>query len=164
MSSFTHGKQIAVGAAIIVIIGIFFYADIINTLFSSNKNTNEDRDSSASLTNTMENKNELNVVDVVVGSGPEVKAGLTAVVHYVGTLENGTKFDSSYDRGEPFSFVVGIGNVIKGWDEGLLGMKVGGKRRLIIPPHLAYGDRGIPPAIPPSSTLIFEVELLGVRN
>jgi len=80
-------------------------------------------------------------------------------VHYTGTLENGAKFDSSYDRGQPYSFAIGTGNVIKGWDEGLMSMKEGGKRKLIIPPDLAYGARGRP-GIPPNSTLIFEVELV----
>jgi peptidylprolyl isomerase len=84
-------------------------------------------------------------------------------VHYTGTLENGTKFDSSVDRGQPLSFPIGVGRVIKGWDEGVMTMKIGGKRKLIIPPDLAYGVSGRPPVIPPSATLIFEVELLGAK-
>ena len=89
--------------------------------------------------------------------------GETAFVHYTGWLEDGTKFDSSVDRGDPFSFRLGAGRVIKGWDEGVVGMKIGTKRKLIIPPHLGYGRRGAGRIIPPNATLIFEVELLDLR-
>jgi peptidylprolyl isomerase len=97
------------------------------------------------------------------GVGREVKAGDTAVVHYTGKLTNGVVFDSSHRRGEPFSFVLGAGTVIKGWDEGVVGMKVGEKRKLVIPAELGYGSRGSPPSIPPNAKLIFEVELVGVK-
>lgn len=100
--------------------------------------------------------------DLVVGNGSEAVAGKKVSVHYTGTLTNGSKFDSSLDRGQPFQFQLGAGQVIRGWDQGVAGMKVGGKRRLTIPPELAYGARGFPPVIPPNSTLVFEVELLGV--
>lgn len=110
---------------------------------------------------TMENG--LKIEDLKIGSGAEAKPGNTVTVNYLGTLINGTKFDSSYDRGQSFSFLLGGGQVIPGWDQGLLGMKVGGKRKLTIPPTLAYGERGVPGAIPPNSTLIFEVELLGIK-
>ena len=106
---------------------------------------------------------ELQIEDIRVGTGAEAKAGQTVSVHYVGTLTDGKKFDSSRDRGSPFNFPLGGGKVIKGWDQGVAGMKVGGLRKLTIPPHLAYGDRGFPGAIPPGATLIFEVELVGVR-
>jgi FKBP-type peptidyl-prolyl cis-trans isomerase len=106
----------------------------------------------------------LKYTDDQVGTGVEAVAGKTAVVHYTGWLvADGKKFDSSKDRGQPFSFPLGRGQVIKGWDEGVAGMKVGGKRTLIIPPELGYGARGAPGAIPPNAALKFEVELLDVR-
>jgi len=101
--------------------------------------------------------------DLTVGSGAEAIAGKTVSVHYTGWLENGTKFDSSLDRGEPFMFQLGAGEVIAGWDEGVAGMKVGGKRRLVIPSDLGYGARGAGGVIPPNATLIFEVELLAIQ-
>ena len=101
--------------------------------------------------------------DLVVGTGEEARIGATAIVHYTGWLLDGTKFDSSVDRGTPFEFVIGRGQVIKGWDEGVGSMNVGGKRELIIPPDLAYGDRGAGSVIPPGATLKFEVELIGLR-
>ena len=100
--------------------------------------------------------------DVVVGTGAEAVAGKTVDVHYTGTLDDGTQFDSSRTRG-PFSFRLGGGQVIKGWDEGVAGMKVGGQRRLVIPHQLGYGTRGAGGVIPPLATLVFDVELLGVR-
>ncbi len=106
---------------------------------------------------------ELQIEQLKPGAGTEAKAGNTVTVHYVGTLTDGKKFDSSRDRNEGFSFKLGGGQVIKGWDQGVAGMLVGEVRKLTIPPHLAYGDRGFPGAIPPGSTLVFEVELLGVR-
>ncbi len=104
----------------------------------------------------------LQIEDIKVGTGAAAQNGNVVSVHYTGTLLDGTKFDSSVDRGQPFSFTLGAGQVIQGWEEGLLGMKVGGKRKLRIPPDMAYGDRALGP-IPANSTLIFEVELLGVK-
>lgn len=104
----------------------------------------------------------LEITEIVPGDGAEAKSGDTLVVHYTGTLGNGEKFDSSLDRGEPFTFVLGSGQVIPGWDMGLAGMRVGGKRKLVIPPELAYGEQERGP-IPPNSTLIFEVELLEIK-
>jgi len=101
--------------------------------------------------------------DTTVGEGDVACKGQTVSVHYTGWLENGTKFDSSKDRNDPFEFKLGGGQVIRGWDEGVAGMKVGGVRRLTIPPQLGYGDRGAGGVIPPKATLIFEVELLATR-
>ncbi len=104
----------------------------------------------------------LQIDDIKVGTGKEAKDGTQVTVHYVGTLTDGAKFDSSRDRNEGFDFRLGAGQVIKGWDQGVAGMKVGGLRKLTIGPELAYGARGYPPVIPPNSTLLFEVELLEV--
>ena len=101
--------------------------------------------------------------EIVVGTGASPKSGQQVTVHYTGWLKDGTKFDSSVDRHEPFTFQIGVGQVIRGWDEGVSSMKVGGKRKLIIPPQLGYGARGAGGVIPPNATLYFEVELLGVR-
>jgi len=101
--------------------------------------------------------------DVAVGQGDEARQGSTVRVHYTGWLPDGTKFDSSRDRGEPFAFTLGAGQVIAGWDEGVKGMKAGGRRKLVLPPQLAYGEEGAPPAIPPRSTLVFDVEVLEVK-
>ena len=105
----------------------------------------------------------LKYVDETVGTGDSPTRGKKVRVHYTGRLTDGKKFDSSVDRGQPFEFVIGVGQVIKGWDEGVASMKVGGKRQLIIPPELGYGARGAPGAIPPNATLIFDVELLQVQ-
>ena len=105
----------------------------------------------------------LQKIDLVQGKGPEAKTGDNVSVHYTGTLENGEKFDSSKDRNQPFQFKLGAGRVIQGWDQGVPGMKVGGKRKLIIPPSLGYGARGAGAKIPPNSVLIFEVELLEIK-
>lgn len=105
----------------------------------------------------------LKIDDQVVGEGEVAKSGHTVTVHYTGTLPDGSKFDSSLDRGRPFEFTLGQGRVIQGWEQGVLGMKVGGKRRLEIPPELGYGPRGFPPVIPANATLHFDIELLGVR-
>jgi peptidylprolyl isomerase len=111
--------------------------------------------------------NTLQVHDIVTGTGASPRVGQTCVMHYTGwLLENGEKtrkFDSSVDRGEPFEFRIGVGQVIQGWDEGVITMLVGGKRELIIPPHLGYGAHGAGGVIPPNATLLFEVELLGLR-
>lgn len=107
---------------------------------------------------------ELQIIDIEEGTGPEAAAGRQVAVHYVGVaFSTGEQFDSSYDRGTPLTFPLGAGRVIPGWDNGLIGMKVGGRRRLEIPPHLAYGDRGAGGVIKPGETLIFVCDLVGVK-
>ncbi len=115
------------------------------------------------MANTVSTESGLQYVDEVVGNGASPQKGQTVVVHYTGWLTNGTKFDSSVDRGRPFEFTLGVGQVIKGWDEGVATMKIGGKRKLTIPPDLGYGSRGAGGLIPPGATLVFDVELLGVK-
>jgi FKBP-type peptidyl-prolyl cis-trans isomerase len=106
---------------------------------------------------------KLKFIDLKVGQGPQPKDGQIVRVHYTGWLTNGMKFDSSVDRNEPFEFTLGAGQVIRGWDEGVATMKVGGKRKLTIPSDLGYGLKGSPPEIPPNATLIFDVELLAIK-
>ena len=120
-------------------------------------------ESSASEGKEITTSSGLQYIDQIVGTGETAKAGQTVSVHYTGWLTNGKKFDSSVDRGQPFSFRLGVGQVIKGWDEGVQGMKIGGKRKLTIPSNLGYGARGAGGLIPPHATLVFDVELLGVQ-
>lgn len=143
----------------ILVIGAVIFGAIY---FLRNSNTNLPV---AETQNTIDNNNmeELVKEDLVVGTGAEAVSGKTVSVHYLGTLTDGTKFDSSYDRNTPFEFVLDQGEVIQGWDEGVAGMKVGGKRKLTIPPSLGYGAQGAGDVIPPNATLVFEVELLDVK-
>ena len=115
------------------------------------------------LDNAIVTPSGLKYIDIEVGTGDSPTTGQTVKVHYTGTLTDGKKFDSSVDRGQPFSFKIGVGQVIKGWDEGVATMKVGGKRTLIIPPDLGYGERGAGGVIPGNATLLFDIELLGVN-
>ena len=120
-------------------------------------------ESSASEGKEITTSSGLQYIDQVVGTGDTATSGQTVSVHYTGWLTNGKKFDSSVDRGQPFSFRLGVGQVIKGWDEGVQGMKIGGKRKLTIPSNLGYGARGAGGLIPPHATLVFDVELLGLQ-
>jgi methyltransferase (TIGR00027 family) len=146
-----------------------WWAKLIIPLLPAKKRSEHQRESgyviySKDLNPTKEhNMNELKVTDTVVGTGKEAVKGALLTMHYTGTLEDGTKFDSSHDRGTPFQFVLGAGRVIKGWDQGILGMKEGGKRTLHIPSHLAYGERQMGPVIKPNSNLLFDVELIECR-
>ncbi|MDP2820603.1 MAG: FKBP-type peptidyl-prolyl cis-trans isomerase [bacterium] len=141
----------------VAIVGFFLIKDF------SNKDIKESEIINTS-NNMIQETNGFKIETLKEGQGNSAQNGDMVQVHYVGTLENGTKFDSSLDRNQPFSFKLGIGQVIKGWDLGVVGMKIGEKRKLIIPSDLAYGDTGIPQAnIPPKATLIFEVELLSIN-
>jgi len=161
MKKISKNEVVAISVALLVITGFVMFGSL--GLFSSS--------SSLSLNNLNMNISDsgeqrapqLSISDLVVGTGTEAVAGKHIVVNYRGTLMNGTEFDSSYSRGVPFDFDLGAGQVIAGWEQGFVGMKVGGKRKLIIPASLAYGDRAIGP-IPANSTLVFEVELLDVQD
>lgn len=146
--------------AIIVIIALTTSKSNDNTLTNTSPIENIDEKTN----NKIVKENGLVIEDVLIGSGTEAQAGDKISVHYIGTFEDGTVFDSSVARGAPFSFTLGIGQVISGWDQGFDGMKIGGQRKLTIPPALAYGPQGIPGTIPPNSTLNFEVELLGIEG
>ena len=157
-----HQKKIIQTVAVIlavVVVGIFFY---LTPMSQSQQPSNmQGAQDEAIVPETP--GNGLSVRDDVVGTGEQVVPGAMLTVNYVGTLSDGTKFDSSYDRNQPFSFKFGVGQVIPGWEQGLVGMKVGGKRTLVIPSGLAYGEKGIGP-IPPNATLVFQVELLQVSK
>ncbi len=150
----TVNKVIGVAAALVVL-GFLFYGNLFMNLF--NNTPKENNTMSTNITTGYEKD------DLVAGTGQVAGVGDVVTVHYVGTLTDGKVFDSSRDRGTPFTFNLGGGQVIRGWDEGVVGMKIGGTRKLIIAPDYAYGDRPVGP-IPAGSTLIFEVELLGVEK
>ena len=156
MRAFSRRHLMAACAAIATI-------SIVSTGFLIMSNDNASAQSGKPVTTS----SGLQMIDTQAGTGASPKQGQTAVVHYTGYLNDngnkGKKFDSSVDRGQPFEFPVGAGRVIKGWDEGVASMNVGGKRTLIIPPALGYGERGAGGVIPPNATLIFDVELLGVK-
>jgi FKBP-type peptidyl-prolyl cis-trans isomerase len=182
MNTFTTREWIATGLGMVAAIILFFGGSILNafkgatnqaktaqTETASNQPSMTGTSTASSATstkNTMQNISKtqgLEIYDEVVGTGAEAKAGQNIQAHYVGTLVNGTKFDSSVDRGQPFEFTLGVGQVIQGWDVGIQGMKVGGKRKLVISPELGYGSRGAGNLIPPNATLIFEVQLVAVK-
>ncbi|MCX7928338.1 MAG: FKBP-type peptidyl-prolyl cis-trans isomerase [Patescibacteria group bacterium] len=149
----------------VIAISAFLIIFLLNQNLQTKNNINnklQSEEKSAVETKT-EEENELEIEDLVIGTGKEAQNGKKVSVNYKGTLTNGVQFDNSYDRGRPFTFTLGVGEVIKGWDQGIVGMKVGGKRKLTIPPSLAYGSKNLG-TIPPHSTLIFEVELLEVKD
>lgn len=152
--------------ALLGVVGWFYLAPSDNNTKATKElnKTIEPGGGSSGATNESMNITELKIEILQSGSGKEAKAGDTVSVHYTGWLTNGTKFDSSLDRGRPFSFLLGAGQVIQGWDKGVLGMKAGEKRKLTIPANLGYGEGGTPGGpIPPNATLIFEVELLAIN-
>jgi len=161
-------KYIFSKTGVYLIILVFIVPVIILLLLAnaSKKKMNNNaslQTSTSSATITEVNMDDLKIEDIIVGIGVEAVSGKKVTVNYSGTLTDGTKFDSSYDRGIPFSFNLGAGEVIAGWDQGVVGMKVGGKRKLTIPASLGYGAAGAGSVIPPNATLIFEVELLEVE-
>lgn len=159
MKEMNRNEMIAVAVAVVVV-AIILLIGILNTVFN---NGASEQNVAVETNINMEQVHGTGLItkDIIVGEGEEAVAGLAVTTHYTGTLDDGTVFDSSVSRGAPFSFTLGTGQVIQGWDLGIAGMKVGGKRELTIPANLAYGDRAIG-TIPAGSTLHFEVELLGV--
>lgn len=153
MKKLNKKEAIAVFVSLAFLVYLLYGGTIVNS-FRNNTNT---------MSNNTNSATGVEVQDPVVGTGTPATRGDTVVVHYVGTLTDGKVFDSSVERGVPFTFVLGAGSVIRGWDEGLVGMRVGGKRRLVIAPDYAYGDRAIG-TIPANSTLVFDVELLNVQK
>jgi FKBP-type peptidyl-prolyl cis-trans isomerase len=173
MKKLGKNEKTAVFVSLAVILFFFAAASVVGFV-SKGKIVDKDSASrnSASVSElTVETKkapkiidiNGMKIVDTLVGTGEEAVAGKIVTVHYTGTLTDGTKFDSSIDRGQPFQFILGAGQVIQGWEQGFAGMKVGGKRSLVIPANMAYGDRAIG-SIPAGSALLFDVELLAVDS
>ena len=145
---------------IIIIVLIFIIAEFLIMISPGEFSL---KDASITPTPSINNTKKLKITDTQLGEGEAVKTGDTVVMHYKGILDDGTEFDSSYKRNSPFTTTIGIGTVIKGWDRGIPGMKVGGKRKLVSPPDLGYGENGAPPNIPPNATLTFDVELLEIK-
>lgn len=153
-------KAIYIAVGLLVLIIWYF---LLTSGGSNNQEVRQETKQQTQKTNMATDSAQLKIEDIKIGEGKEVTAGDTVVMHYSGTLTDGTKFDSSYDRGQPFETRIGVGQVIQGWDMGVPGMKVGGKRKLTIPSALGYGESGAGAVIPPNATLIFEVELLEIK-
>lgn len=166
MKQISKKEWIAIAAGITVVI-VFFFGNSLFSFFSGSMTSVANQDFNQTVTQTNMTQNEtpagLQVRDVVVGTGKEATVGSAVSVDYIGSFANGIKFDSSFDAGRPLQFQVGAGQLIPGFDRGVVGMKVGGKRVLTIPPELGYGPSGYPPVIPPNSTLIFEITLVSVN-
>lgn len=165
MRSLKRNEWIGVGVAVVAAAILFFGGTIWNMVTGNNTNPGSQASATATNNQTMNNISTttgLQIFDEKIGTGAEALVGKTVSTQYIGTLTDGTKFDSSIDRGQPFEFTLGLGKVIKGWDLGIAGMRVGGVRKLIISPELGYGAQAIGP-IPANSTLIFEVQLVGVK-
>ena len=168
MKKLGKSEKTAVFVSLAIILFFFAAASVVG--FVSRGKISDTGNTTASLGELtvgdqapLRNINGMTIADTVIGTGQEAVAGKIITVHYTGTLTNGVKFDSSLDRGQPFRFILGAGQVIQGWEKGFAGMKVGGKRSLVIPPNMAYGDRAVG-SIPPNSTLLFDVELLAVDS
>ncbi len=164
-------ELITLGIGVVVIVGFFILGRGALSSKTTLETMQEEQKQQAQSTQAAQTNGEpqnistdsnVEIYDVAVGTGAEAKAGMAVAVHYVGTFIDGRKFDSSVDRGTPFEFVLGAGQVIKGWDVGVQGMKIGGKRHLVIKPEYGYGSSGVGP-IPGNTTLLFDVELLGVK-
>lgn len=160
---FYEGKIYALAFVAIFVLSACSHKNSINSTPQGQDIGNENTQAQEAKKIEKEDANGLEITDILLGTGAEAKNGDRVSVHYTGTLKDGTKFDSSLDRGQPFSFDLGAGQVIRGWDLGVAGMKIGGKRKLVISPELGYGARPTGP-IPANSTLIFEVELLAVNG
>lgn len=173
MKTFGPSQWIATGLAVIAATILFFGGGIWNLFKGVPASApiapinNSASVAASTETKKMQNTSTiagLEIYDIQVGTGAEAKAGQNIQAHYVGTLLDGTKFDSSVDRGQPFEFTLGVGQVIQGWDKGIEGMKVGGVRKLVLSPEMGYGSRGAGALIPPNSTLVFEVQLVAVEE
>jgi peptidylprolyl isomerase len=151
---------VVIGILVLIIFAYFVFG--LNGSTANSSNNLSQTTPSQAATQESAGSAKLQITDEKIGTGEAVKKGDTVEINYVGTLTNGTKFDASADHGGPFTTQIGVGQVIKGWDEGVIGMKVGGKRKLVIPPSLGYGDQAAG-SIPANSTLIFEVELVGIK-
>lgn len=163
MKKLSLNEGIAVAVTLLATFGILFFGNYIFGVVPGAQGGATATQGAALLDSSADASNAIRTEDLLVGTGQPVKVGDTVSVHYIGALADGTKFDSSYDRGEPISFTVGAGQLIKGFDQGVVGMQVGGKRKVTIPPELGYGAQQIGP-IPANSTLVFDVELVSIKQ